>query len=62
MSYLLGSRLEIYEFIRMPALQVHQWTFKNNGNIFDEKDWKRVKSIADGNPLEHTVGAFGVGK
>ena len=26
-------------------VQVHQWTFKNNGNLFREEDWKRLKKI-----------------
>jgi len=25
--------------------QIHQWTFKNNGNIFREEDWSRLKMI-----------------
>ncbi|CRG86235.1 Nck-associated protein 1 [Talaromyces islandicus] len=33
----------------------------NNGNSFNEKDWARLKRIADGNPDETKIGAFGVG-
>ncbi|KII91548.1 hypothetical protein PLICRDRAFT_512049 [Plicaturopsis crispa FD-325 SS-3] len=40
---------------------VHQWTFKNNGNIFGDGDWNRLKKIAEGNPDEEKIGAFGVG-
>ena len=25
--------------------QVHQWTFKNNGILFREEDWSRLKKI-----------------
>jgi hypothetical protein len=25
--------------------QVHQWTFKNNGMLFREEDWNRLKKI-----------------
>ena len=25
--------------------QVHQWTFKNNGMLFGEEDWNRLKKI-----------------
>ncbi|KAG8813716.1 hypothetical protein FRC17_001459, partial [Serendipita sp. 399] len=38
-----------------------QWTFKNNGTIFREEDWNRLKKIAEGNPDEQKIGAFGVG-
>ncbi|KAF5386054.1 hypothetical protein D9615_002424 [Tricholomella constricta] len=40
---------------------VHQWTFKNNGNVFRDEDWNRLKKIAEGNPDEEKIGAFGVG-
>ncbi|PPQ89567.1 hypothetical protein CVT25_012239 [Psilocybe cyanescens] len=40
---------------------VHQWIFKNNGNIFRDEDWNRLKKIAEGNPDEDKIGAFGVG-
>lgn len=33
----------------------------NNGMPFSEKDWARLKRIADGNPDETKIGAFGVG-
>jgi hypothetical protein len=33
----------------------------NNGHSFTEKDWARLKRIADGNPDETKIGAFGVG-
>ncbi|RJE20785.1 HATPase_c domain protein [Aspergillus sclerotialis] len=33
----------------------------NNGAPFSEKDWSRLKRIADGNPDETKIGAFGVG-
>ncbi|KIJ33557.1 hypothetical protein M422DRAFT_783144 [Sphaerobolus stellatus SS14] len=40
---------------------VHQWTFRNNGILFREEDWARLKKIAEGNPDEEKIGAFGVG-
>ncbi|KAL6309180.1 hypothetical protein BKA93DRAFT_925530 [Sparassis latifolia] len=43
------------------AALVHQWTFKNNGMIFRDEDWSRLKKIAEGNPDEEKIGAFGVG-
>ncbi|KAH7411846.1 hypothetical protein DE146DRAFT_641550 [Phaeosphaeria sp. MPI-PUGE-AT-0046c] len=33
----------------------------NNGQPFTTADWNRLKSIADGNPDETKIGAFGVG-
>jgi hypothetical protein len=33
----------------------------NNGQPFTPADWSRLKSIADGNPDETKIGAFGVG-
>ncbi|CAO3637571.1 unnamed protein product [Mucor hiemalis] len=35
--------------------------FKNNGMAFRPKDWLRLKRIAEGNPDEQKIGAFGVG-
>lgn len=36
-------------------------TVSNNGQPFTTADWSRLKSIADGNPDETKIGAFGVG-
>lgn len=33
----------------------------NNGKVFEETDWKRVASIAEGNTNIESVGQFGVG-
>ncbi|KAH9951982.1 hypothetical protein B0H21DRAFT_817732 [Amylocystis lapponica] len=43
------------------AALVHQWSFKNNGMVFRDEDWSRLKKIAEGNPDEEKIGAFGVG-
>jgi len=40
---------------------VHQCVFKNNGIAFRDEDWSRLKKIAEGNPDEEKIGAFGVG-
>ncbi|KAG8883551.1 hypothetical protein FRB97_006398 [Tulasnella sp. 331] len=40
---------------------LHQWEFKNDGVPFREEDWNRLKKIAEGNPDEQKIGAFGVG-
>ncbi|KAG0163756.1 hypothetical protein DFQ28_010199 [Apophysomyces sp. BC1034] len=36
-------------------------TFRNNGIPFRPEDWSRLKRIAEGNPDEQKIGAFGVG-
>ncbi|KAG8805492.1 hypothetical protein FRC19_007851, partial [Serendipita sp. 401] len=38
-----------------------QWVVKNNGMLFRDEDWSRLKKIADGNPDDKKIGAFGVG-
>ncbi|KAG8895151.1 hypothetical protein FRB99_000735, partial [Tulasnella sp. 403] len=40
---------------------LHQWEFRNDGVPFREEDWNRLKKIAEGNPDEEKIGAFGVG-
>ncbi|ORX44853.1 hypothetical protein BCR36DRAFT_334006 [Piromyces finnis] len=35
--------------------------YKNNGKVFREEDWNRLKKIAEGNPDEQKIGFFGVG-
>ena len=34
---------------------------ENNGEVFKSPDWSRLKKIAEGNPDETKIGAFGVG-
>lgn len=36
-------------------------TVENNGEVFKGTDWSRLKKIAEGNPDETKIGAFGVG-
>ena len=36
-------------------------TYRNNGLRFRPQDWSRLKKIAEGNPDESKIGAFGVG-
>ncbi|PPQ99714.1 hypothetical protein CVT24_009697 [Panaeolus cyanescens] len=40
---------------------VQHWIFRNNGIVFRDEDWSRLKKIAEGNPDEEKIGAFGVG-
>lgn len=39
---------------------VHHWNFRNNGIVFRDEDWNRLRKIAEGNPDEEKIGAFGV--
>lgn len=45
----------------LETTNVVQWTFKNHGQPFAERDWHRLPKIALGNPDPRKVGAFGVG-
>ncbi len=40
---------------------VTQVTYRNDGQPFRPQDWSRLRKIAEGNPDETKVGAFGVG-
>ncbi|TFK17002.1 hypothetical protein FA15DRAFT_761246 [Coprinopsis marcescibilis] len=40
---------------------ISRWKFRNNGEMFREEGWARLKMIAEGNPDEEKIGAFGVG-
>ncbi|TFK75311.1 hypothetical protein BDN72DRAFT_892280 [Pluteus cervinus] len=53
-----GSAVDLPDLKTTP---VCQWTFKNNGILFRDEDWNRLKKIAEGNPDEEKIGAFGVG-
>ncbi|RXW23364.1 hypothetical protein EST38_g2483 [Candolleomyces aberdarensis] len=45
----------------LKTVLVHKWKFRNNGILFRDEDWSRLKKIAEGNPDEEKIGAFGVG-
>ena len=34
---------------------------KNNGRLFENEDWNRIRRIAEGNPNQQACGMFGVG-
>ncbi|KAI5803996.1 hypothetical protein DFH27DRAFT_481023 [Peziza echinospora] len=42
-------------------LKIRRMLVKNDGQAFREEDWQRLKRIAEGNPDETKIGAFGVG-
>ncbi|KAG2126877.1 uncharacterized protein EDB93DRAFT_1257371 [Suillus bovinus] len=48
-------------FPDLKATPISQWTFRNNGFVFRDEDWNRLRKIAEGNPDEEKIGAFGVG-
>jgi hypothetical protein len=49
------------ELERLVKSKVHRLVVKNDGQAFREEDWQRLKRIAEGNPDETKIGAFGVG-
>ncbi|WVQ99431.1 hypothetical protein IAU59_006566 [Kwoniella sp. CBS 9459] len=40
---------------------MHRYVVTNDGIPFRQQDWQRLKKIAEGNPDEEKIGAFGVG-
>ncbi|KAI5803119.1 hypothetical protein EDC01DRAFT_494524 [Geopyxis carbonaria] len=49
------------ELQRLVKSKVSRLIVKNDGQVFGEDDWQRLKRIAEGNPDETKIGAFGVG-
>ena len=47
--------------LEIPTAKYTRLSVSNNGDIFSEGDWDRLKRIAEGNPDEEKIGAFGVG-
>ncbi|KAK4046064.1 hypothetical protein OIV83_006387 [Microbotryomycetes sp. JL201] len=48
----------------LPSLKstnLHSIIARNDGIVFRDEDWKRLRTIADGQPDESKIGAFGVG-
>ncbi|KAG1846213.1 histidine kinase-like ATPase [Suillus subalutaceus] len=43
------------------SVKIFRWLVKNDGAQFQDTDWKRLTKIAEGNPDERKIGAFGVG-
>lgn len=49
---------------RLPDVKkdpIHRYVVTNDGIPFRVQDWQRLKKIAEGNPDEEKIGAFGVG-
>jgi len=52
---------EIYFTLEDGENIVRSVSYRNNGMPFRPQDWSRLKKIAEGNPDESKIGAFGVG-
>ncbi|PWW80479.1 hypothetical protein C7212DRAFT_276399 [Tuber magnatum] len=57
-SALPGHRPDFKELVKS---KMRRMLVKNDGHPFREEDWQRLKRIAEGNPDETKIGAFGVG-
>ncbi|KTW26702.1 hypothetical protein T552_02708 [Pneumocystis carinii B80] len=57
----LDDALEYDDMSQITKRLCRQLVFKNDGVIFREEDWQRISRIAEGNPDEEKIGAFGVG-
>ncbi|KAF8128969.1 hypothetical protein EV363DRAFT_1220883 [Boletus edulis] len=55
------GNIDIPSLPNLRSTYVTQWTFRNNGITFRDEDWTRLRKIAEGNPDEEKIGAFGVG-
>lgn len=53
-----SSNLSLESFKVQPIKQI---VVKNDGIVFREEDWKRLTTIASGQPNVESIGAFGVG-
>lgn len=45
----------------LKATPISRIIVKNDGIVFREEDWRRLKTVADGQPDSEKIGAFGVG-
>lgn len=52
---------DVREYKALLKAKCRRMTVKNDGMSFREEDWQRLKRIAEGNPDETKIGAFGVG-
>lgn len=55
-----GSDSELLKHTLLHAT-LRRLLVSNDGLVFGESDWSRLKRIAEGNPNEEKIGAFGVG-
>lgn len=57
----LESAFPRHRLEELPKTKCKRLVVKNDGDIFTNDDWNRLKRIAEGNPDESKIGAFGVG-
>ncbi|KAG8215924.1 hypothetical protein J3R82DRAFT_7898 [Butyriboletus roseoflavus] len=55
------GNIDVPSLPNLKSTHVVQWMFRNNGITFRDEDWTRLRKIAEGNPDEEKIGAFGVG-
>ncbi|KAG7090828.1 hypothetical protein E1B28_009910 [Marasmius oreades] len=60
-EFLQGKSIDDGPLPDLKTAPVKKWIFKNDGIAFRDEDWNRLKKIAEGNPDEDKIGAFGVG-
>ncbi|KAF9264248.1 hypothetical protein L218DRAFT_958669 [Marasmius fiardii PR-910] len=60
-EFLEGKSIDERPLPDLKKAHVKKWIFKNDGIAFRDEDWNRLKKIAEGNPDEDKIGAFGVG-
>ncbi|CUS09309.1 unnamed protein product [Tuber aestivum] len=53
-----GHRPDFKELVKS---KMRRMLVRNDGHSFRDEDWQRLKRIAEGNPDETKIGAFGVG-
>ncbi|CAN6661542.1 hypothetical protein TRVA0_033S01002 [Trichomonascus vanleenenianus] len=56
-----GQSTSTENIAKLHEAPIVRLTVKNNGQLFEEEDWSRLREIAKGNPNEAKIGAFGVG-
>ncbi|KAF9235058.1 hypothetical protein BU15DRAFT_78434 [Melanogaster broomeanus] len=47
--------------VDLSNVNVFKWVVRNDGAMFQQEDWDRITTIAEGNPDEQKIGTFGVG-
>ncbi|KIJ11344.1 hypothetical protein PAXINDRAFT_171798 [Paxillus involutus ATCC 200175] len=60
-DYALGKKLMNGTVTDLTKIKTSKWVVKNDGAEFKPEDWSRLTNIADGNPDDQKIGAFGVG-
>ncbi|KAF3902353.1 hypothetical protein AA313_de0207389 [Arthrobotrys entomopaga] len=61
LSTMTAAQRKNEELKRLLKSKCKRMLVKNDGIPFREEDWQRLKRIAEGNPDETKIGAFGVG-